>query len=149
MRFLILMTLISVAGCATANPPSPAPLSIEFGQDVYLTEAYLQGTPGSQCGPPPYAPGGTEVRGPLPDGSWFRLLAIGSAGEEVKTVILQRGWEGRDAQVEIRLNSVEGIVRLRDRDRGEERAWGIHSRRADWMRAIGSRVLSLDCESIG
>ena len=96
MRFLILLTLISVAACATSSPPSPEPLSIEFGQDVYLTDAYLQETPGCRCGPPLYAPGGIEVRGPLPDGSWFRLFALKTEGSELGTVILQRGWEGRE-----------------------------------------------------
>jgi hypothetical protein len=48
--------------------------------------------------------------------------------------------------MEVRLDSVEGIVRMRDR--GQERAWGIHSPTADWMRAIGSRTLALDCPLI-
>lgn len=146
MRVLMVLALISVAGCATSDPPGPEPLSIEFGQDLYLTEAYLTGTPGSQCGPPLSAPGGTEVRSPLPDGSWFRLFALESSGGDVDTVILQRGWEGHEAHMEIRLDGGEGIVRLTDR--GKERAWGIYSPRADWMRAIGSRVLSLDCASM-
>ncbi len=147
MRFLILPLLVSITGCATLRQPSPAPLSIEFGQDAYLTDTYVQGTPGCQCGPPRYAPRGTEVRAPLPDGSWFRLFALESPGDEIHTVILQRGWEGREAQLEIRLDSEEGIVRLTDR--GQERAWGFFSSRAEWMRAIGSRALSLDCASPG
>ncbi len=147
MKSLGFLSLVLVAGCAASSPPGPAPLSIEFGQDVYLTDDYLKGTPGSRCGPPRYAPGGTEVRAPLPDGSWFRLFALRSRGGEVGTVILERGWEGSEGHMEIRLDRAEGIVRLKDP--GRDRAWGIHSARADWMRAIGSRALSLDCAATG
>ena len=145
MRFLVCLTLISAAACATSSPPSLEPLSIEFGQDVYLTDSYLQSTPGCQCGPPPYAPGGTEVRGPLPDGSWFRVFALESGGGEFDTVVLERGWEGREAHLVMRLYGGEGIVRLNDR--GRKDAWGVNHPWADWLRAIGSRALSLQCAS--
>ncbi len=147
MRSFVCLALVSVAACATSSPPSPEPLSVEFGQDLYLTDSYVRDTPGGQCGPPPFAPGGTEVRGPLPDGSWFRLFALESGGGEIDTVILERGWDGRAAHMTLRLDDGEGIVRLTDG--GRKDAWGINHPWADWMRAIGSRALSLECASTG
>lgn len=147
MRSIITLGLLSLAACATSSPQNAPPLSIEFGQDVYLTDASLQDTPGAQCGAPRAAPLGVNVRSPLPDGSWFRVFALESASGGFDTVALERGWEGREPQMVMRLNGSEGIVRLSDR--GERDAWGINSAWADWLRALGERALSLECASAG
>lgn len=142
-KFISTASLIGLAACATPGSAGSEPLSIEFGQDVYLAEAFLQSTPDVHCGPPTFAPGGNQVRAALPDGSWFRLFAIDSSTGGPDTVILERGWADQEAQLTMRLDSEEGIVRLLDR--GQRDAWGINHPWADWMRALGTRVLSLEC----
>jgi hypothetical protein len=136
----------SLTACGALATSGPGPMSIEFGQDRYLTDAYLATTPGSRCGHPTYAPGGVEARAPLPDGSWFHVFAIGESPGELQTVVLERGVGQGPAQLTMRLDGQEGIVRLEDTDRRD--AWGIHHPWADWLRGLGQRVYDLDCASI-
>ena len=141
-RVVAVLVSAVVSGCAT-TPNLPAPISIEFGQDRYLSDAYLAATPGAMCGRPSFAPGGFEVRAPLPDGTWFRVVAVGPDVDEFNMIALERGNGTDEAQLTMRLNATEGIVRLNDA--GREDAWGLNHRWADWMRALGERVLRLDC----
>ena len=147
MRSTTILALVACAACSSPGLFTPAPLSIEFGQDAYLTDAYLQDTPGHQCGAPAAAPRMTNIRSPLPDGSWFRVFALESEGGGFDTVALERGWEGQEAQLVMRLSGSEGIVRLRDR--GREDAWGVNHAWGDWMRALGARASSLECAPTG
>ena len=146
MKPIGVAALVGVAACATTNLPGPEPLSMEFGQDAYLTAAYLESVPGVECGIPMSAPGGAQVRGPLPDGSWFSLFAVPSTDGAPDTVVLERGWEGQESQLTVRLDSKEGIVRLKEGDRRD--AWGVNHPWADWMRGLGMRVLSLGCPAV-
>lgn len=132
-----------IAACASSGSVAPDRLSIEFGHETYLTDGYVQRTANSRCGPPPYAPGGTEVMAPLPDGTWFRLFAMQDEEGTWQTVILERGLEDEEAQLEMRLDAAEGIVRLREGARRD--AWGINHGWADWMRALGASASSLRC----
>jgi hypothetical protein len=61
------------------------------------------------------------------------------------TIVLERGTRTDEAQLTMRLDEVEGIVRLRDAGREDADAWGAFSSRADWLRDLGSRVRGLDC----
>ena len=144
-QLMVLTALAPLATCATGAVLGPEPVSIEFGQDAYLTDSYLTATGGTRCGPPSFAPGGTEVSASLPDGTWFRLFVIGSGTDDLSTVVLERGWDGEDAQLAMRLDGEEGIVRLREAQRRD--AWGINHPWADWMRELGARARSLDCAS--
>lgn len=146
--------------CASVTNQPPELLSIEFGQDRYLTDAYLAATPGARCGHP-FAGGSTfdsvpeavdavpamvEVRAPLPDGTWFRVFMTGpDVQADPSTIVLERGTGADAAQLSVRLDEAEGIVRLRDGDRARVDAWGVNSSRADWLRDLGSRVRSLEC----
>ena len=142
-QVLALCAVGCMCGCATSGGRAPAPLPIEFGQERYLSNAYLSETPGVRCGHPAFAPGGLEVRAPLPDGTWFRVVAVGASADGFDTIVLQRGLEDDEAQLTMRLDAGEGIVRLDDAGRKE--AWGIHHAWADWMRTLGTRVAGLDC----
>jgi hypothetical protein len=135
--------LIGLSGCALARGSTPQRLSIEFGQERYLSDGYLSATPGAECGHPSFAPGGVEARAPLPDGTWFRVFAIGSSPEQLSTVVLQRGVGAEDAQLTLRLDAQEGIVRLEEP--GHKDAWGINHGWADWLRNLGRQVQTLDC----
>jgi hypothetical protein len=144
IRFQVIATLLLpfASACALGRANPPQRLSIEFGQDQYLSDAYLSATPNAVCGHPSFAPGGVEARAPLPDGTWFRVFAIG-APPEFSTVVLQRGVGSEDARLTMRLDAEEGIVRLDEP--GHKDAWGINHGWADWMRDLGRRVQTLDC----
>ncbi len=134
-----------LCACASGPTPGPEPISIEFGQNQYLTDDYLSATSGARCGKPSFAPGGAEARAPLPDGSWYRVFAINGEDNDLSTVVLERGVDHGRAQLTMRLDGEEGIVRL---DEGSRRdAWGIYHPWADWMRDLGRSVQSLDCAS--
>lgn len=138
--------LCGASACAAGPPPgAPEPIAIEFGQERYLSDTYLARTPGARCGHPAYAPGGTEVRAPLPDGSWFRVFSIGDDLDRTRVVVLERGTGEGEPALSMRLDGEEGIVRLEAEDRRD--AWGIHHRWADWMRELGRRAEALDCAS--
>ena len=141
--FFVLSASCLLGACAVTSARTSEPISIEFGQDRYLSDTYLTATAGSRCGPPVYAPGGVEARAPLPDGTWFRVFAIDDDTGEPRTVVLERGVGGEDARLTMRLDAEDGIVRLDDAGRRD--AWGIHHPWADWMRALGRRVRTLDC----
>jgi hypothetical protein len=140
---VVSLVLGALSGCALPRATSPERLSIEFGQGRYLSDTYLATTPGSRCGHPSFAPGGVEARAPLPDGSWFRVFAVGAAPGEFSTVVLQRGVGAEEAQLTMRLDAQEGIVRLDEP--GRKDAWGINHSWADWLRDLGRRVQNLDC----
>lgn len=144
MRNSAAVIILGVAtACATAPHASSERLSIEFGQDAFLTPSYLLSTPDARCGPPAFAPGGMEAAGPLPDQTWFRVVAIPSADPDPQTVIFERGHAGQGAQLTMRYERSEGIVRLTE---GAHRdAWGANHPWAEWMRALGSRVLTMEC----
>ena len=143
IHVLTLCALGYLCGCATSGGRTPAPMPIEFGQDRYVSNAYLSETPGVRCGHPAFAPGGLEVRAPLPDGTWFRVVTVGATVDQLDTIVLERGFGDGEAQLRMRLDAVEGIVRLDDGGRRE--AWGIHHAWADWLRTLGRRVAGLDC----
>ena len=75
----LLLSALSACAVAGAGANGPERLSIEFGQDQYLSDAYLTTTPGASCGHHALAPGNVEVSAPLPDGTWFRVFAVGAA----------------------------------------------------------------------
>jgi len=139
---LIAISALS-AGCATSGHVELEPLSIEFGQGQYLTDDYLAGASGSRCGAPLSAPGGVDVSAALPDGTWFRVFAVGESPRALDTVVLERGVSAAEAQLTIRLDAEEGIVRLEEQ--GRDHAWGIFHPRADWMRDLGRRAYELHC----
>ena len=134
---------LMIAACTSTGSVAPDRLSIEFGHEFYLTDEYVQRAANSRCGPPTYAPSGTEVLAPLPDGTWFRLFAMQDDEGTWETVILERGLDGEEAQLAMRLDAAEGIVRLREGERRD--AWGINHAWADWMRTLGERASSLLC----
>lgn len=137
------LALAGMCACSSGAPARPQPISIEFGQDLYLTDAYLSATPGARCGPPAFAPGGAEARAPLPDGSWYRVFAIDGSAGDPSTVVLERGAVPDQTRLTMRLDGEEGIVRLDDGDRRD--AWGNFHPWADWMRDLGRSVQALDC----
>jgi hypothetical protein len=154
------LALFALSACAPATTSRPELVSIEFGQERFLTDAYLAATPGASCGHPfavggavdsvpeivEAVPGMVEVRAPLPDGTWFRVFMTGPGPEDAPTtIVLERGVGADEARLTMRLDEVEGIVRLQDEARENGRAWGVYSARADWLRDLGSRVRSLDC----
>ena len=154
------LILLALSACATATTNRPELLSIEFGQDRFLTDAYLAATPAARCGHPfdggssfdsvpeivEALPGMVEVRAPLPDGTWFRVFMTGPGSDDAPTtIVLERGARTDEAQLTMRLDEAEGIVRLRDEGREDEDAWGVNSSRADWLRDLGSRVRGLQC----
>lgn len=138
----VICGLLALSACATASVVA-SPLSIEFGHDVYLTDTYLDAEPGARCGIPSFAPGGVEAGATLPDGTWFRVVAVGGDGVTPETVVLERGVEAQPTQLTMRLDSEEGIVRLQDAGRRD--AWRINHAWADWMRELGDDLRSLDC----
>ena len=142
-RVVALLALPALCACAAAAAIGPERLSIEFGQNRYLSNTYLAATPGVVCGHPRFAPGGVEVRAPLPDGTWFRVVAVGGGTDEFDTVVLERGVGADQAQLTMRLDAKEGIVRLREV--GHTDAWGINHPWADWLRELGRSVQALDC----
>jgi hypothetical protein len=135
--------LAALSACAVVRARGPERLSIEFGQDRYLSDAYLTMTPGASCGHHPLAPGNVEVSAPLPDGTWFRVFAIGAAPDDLNTVVLQRGEAVGETQLTMRLDAREGIVRLDEP--GRKDAWGINHGWADWLRDLGRRAHMLEC----
>ena len=146
-RAVATLSLIVLGACAMPGASGPERISIEFGQDRYLSDGYLAATPGAWCGHPVFAPGGVEARAPLPDGTWFRVFAIGADPDALSTVVLQRGVGDETARLTMRLDAEEGIVRLDDVGRRD--AWGIYHPWADWLRDLGRRVQTLDCTSVG
>jgi hypothetical protein len=146
LRVAATVFLPALCACASGSRVRE-PISIEFGQDRYLSDRYLADTPGARCGHPVFAPGGVEARAPLPDGTWFRVFAIGDGPDALRTIVLERGITGQEARLTMRLDAEEGIVRLDDTGRRD--AWGIYHPWADWLRDLGRRVQALDCASVG
>lgn len=142
-RTIGVLAVARLSACAGGAANGPEPLSIEFGQEEYLTDAYLSTTPGARCGPPAFAPGGAEAHASLPDGSWYRAFAIDGSGGELSTVVLERGVDPEEVDLTMRFDGEEGIVRLDDGDRRD--AWGNFHAWADWMRGLGRSVQTLDC----
>ena len=63
-----------------------------------------------------------EAAGPLPDQTWFRVVAIPSPEPDPETVILERGHEEQDADLTMRYERSEGIVRLTEGEYPD--SWG-------------------------
>ena len=141
---LAISLLVILAACSGLPPEPPAPPSLWFDAEQYVTPEYLSSTPTAICGAAPNERvGWIQFRAPLPDGSWVQILAASDSVLPEPSVSLTRGWMERGGVRAVHLDPHEGLVR--ELVGTEPRFHGFRSRVAEWLQIVGNDVLALNC----